>query len=116
MSLLLIHLLYSYLSLWSVQRQIAQSHAMVTTLSQYQRNQREQSGELRMIERNSALADSGKLKSYLISQGRMATISPRLITAEESGEGEEGDAAQSDIRMKRATVKIQRVNLNQLKN
>lgn len=120
MALIMIHLLYSYLSLWSMQRQISQSHAMVSMLNAYQREQREQSGDIRLIERNAALAGSGSLKNYLIKQGRAATISARLIQADETdeggGAGEEGEAPKSDIQMKRATVKLQRVNLTQLKN
>ncbi len=121
MGLIMIHLLYSYFSLWSMQRQISQSHSMVSMLNAYQREQREQSGDIRLIERNAALAGSGSLKNYLVKQGRAATISARLIQADETDEGGggedgEGTAPKSDIQMKRATVKLQRVNLTQLKN
>ncbi len=121
MGLVMIHLIYSYLSLWSVQRQVNQSHAMVSMLNQYQREQREQSGDIRLIERNAALAAPGSLKNYLIKQARAATISPRLVQADETDEGggaadaETGTAPKSDIQMKRATVKLQRLNLTQLK-
>ncbi len=117
MGIVVLHLLFSYFSLWSINSQTSQSVAMVSLLKQYQKQQREQSGELRLVERNSALAPGGSFKAHLVTLAKGAGISPRMIQAEESNDpgapNEEGKG--SDIQMKRATVKLQRVNLNQLR-
>jgi hypothetical protein len=118
-ALIMVHLLISYLSLWSIHNQTGQSQAMVGVLRQYHKQQREQSGEIRLLEQNNALAAAGSFKNHLVTIGRNAGISPRMVQAEESNEGhgesEEGKKA-GDLIMRRATVKLQRVNLSQLKN
>jgi hypothetical protein len=91
---------------------------MVTFLRQHQKQQKEQSTELRLIERNSALAGAGALKAQLITTARSAGISPRMVQAEESNDSSPvvDESKPSDVQMKRATVTLQRVNLSQLKN
>ncbi len=107
--LVILHLLISYLGLWGVHRKIDESYEMIALLSQYQKQQKDQSADLRLIERNSALSAPGSLKAQLISTAKGAGISPRMVQVEESSEG-------SDIQMKRATAKLQKVNLAQLKS
>lgn len=112
--MVLVHLLFSYNSLWSANAQVYQSLEMASRLRQYQKQQKEQGSDMRLLERNSALAAGGSLKAHLLAQARLAGISPRMIQAEESGA--DVDALGEDaLNMKRATVKLQRVNLNQLK-
>jgi hypothetical protein len=105
----LIHLSYSYFSLWSNHHKIGQTGQMVGQLKAFQKQEQEQSGEIRLLERNAALAGEGNLKSHLISLSRNAGISPRMIQADESNDGG------TDLQMKRANLKLQRINLTQLK-
>lgn len=116
--LVMLHLLFSYISLWSSYSQTSQSQTMVGVLRQYSKQQREQSGEIRMLEQNAALAAPGSFKNHLVTVGRNTGISPRMIQAEEAGEAQGGEEEKKggDLQMKRATVKLQRVNLSQLKN
>ncbi len=119
LGLIMLHLLSSYIGLWSTHSQTNQSQEMVGVLRQYSKQQREQSGEIRMLEHNAALAAAGSFKSHLASVAKGAGISPRMLQAEEAAdaESEEGDERKdSDLKMKRATVKLQRVNLSQLKS
>ena len=91
---------------------------MVGVLKEFQKQQREQSQEIRLIERNSALATPGSFKAALLTQVRLASISPRMALAEESQDpntaAPEADK-KGDIQMRRATLKLQRINLAQLK-
>ncbi len=110
LGILVLHLTYSYVGLWSYHSKTNDSLAMITMLREYQTQEREQSAEMRLLERNSALSGEGNLKSHLNSVAKNAGISPRMIQAEESNDGG------SDLQMKRATVKLQRVTILQLKN
>lgn len=108
--ILVLHLTYTYVGLWSYHSKTADSMAMISMLRDYQAQEREQSAEMRLLERNAALAGEGNLKAHLNSLAKNAGISPRMIQAEESNDGG------SDLQMKRATVKLQRVTILQLKN
>ncbi len=118
MGIVMLHLTYSYWGLYSSNRQTRQSQEMVSVLKSFQKQQKEQSSEIRLMERNGALAEPGGLKGHLLAQARQVGISPRMIQAEESGDGggEETASGKGDLQMRRATVKLQRVNLAQLKN
>lgn len=107
-----LHLLYSYFSLWSSNRLANQSLEMISHLKAFQKQQRDQGGDLRLMERNTSLSGPGALKGHLMAQARSAGVSPRMVQTEESAGGEK---TEGDVQMKRATVKLQRVNLNQLK-
>ena len=115
MGIVVIHLFFSYCGVLSTNSKIEQSHEMMALLRQHQKQQKEQSGELHLIERNAALAAPGSFKTQLVGIARSSGISPRMIQAEETGDSAPSEAASSDVQMKRATVKLQRVNLTQLR-
>lgn len=116
MGLVMLHLMVSYFGLYRESSQKKQSEEMVSLLKSFQKQQKEQSAELHLMERNRDLAESGALKGALLAQARQVGISPRMVQAEESGDSGEGENAKGDVKMKRATVKLQHVNLAQLKN
>ncbi|MBY0369844.1 hypothetical protein K2X33_04100 [bacterium] len=115
LAIVMIHLLFSYVSLWSSNSQVRQAQEMVGHLRAFQKRQKEQGADLRLVERNASLATGGALKGHLLAQARSAGISPRMIQADESSGAGNGEKSEGDAQMKRATVKLQRVNLNQLK-
>lgn len=113
------YLFISYLSLWSHSSRARKASFMVNMLQQYQKEHREKSAQIQVLEMNNELATNGALKQHILDQGRMASISPRMLQVEEK------DAAQDqmedpksvlDMRMKQASVKLQRVNLKQLRD
>jgi|GEM_PF-1445827 len=108
----------SYFSLWASSRKAKKSYVMVDQLLQYQKNRRGQSPQIQHLERNNQLAPMGAFKQYLSDQGRNANISPRVLQIEEKeapAEREEDAKGAQEVRVKQAMVKIQRINLNQLK-
>ena len=116
--IVVLFLFLSYISFWSAASTAKESYAMVTLLQQFQKNQRDKAGQIQHLERNAQLAQPGQFKEHLIVQGRAATISPRMIQVDEKsdgGEGEEGKGAR-EVKLKQATVTLERVNLMQLKN
>jgi hypothetical protein len=117
-TLVLGYLLWSYIDLWSTTSKANESYSMANMLIQYQKQRRDKSQAIRSLSRNSQLSNPGQMKQVLIDLGRSATISPRMITAEEQGGGNESEDSKSggDVQMKRATVTLSRVTLTQLKN
>lgn len=112
-------ILSSYISFWSASSKSSKASAMTAMLLQYQKNRRAQDGQIQLLERNNRLATPDALKGHLIDQARMANISPRMIKAEEKtevGERTEDPKAGQDIKIKQASVKLERVNLTQLRN
>lgn len=110
----------AYLTLWSFSGKVSKSNTMVNMLMQYQKQRRAKSGQISNLGRNELLAPPNALKQALIEQGRMASISPRMVQVEERDDGG-GDASEDpksahDVKLKQAVVKLQRVNLDQLKN
>lgn len=113
-SLVVGFLLFSYLSLWSSSNQAKDSYAMVNLLLQHQKNKRDKASQIQHLDRNAQLAAPGQFKEHLLNQGRSASISQRMMQVEEkpdTGDSEPG----RDVRMRQATVTLDRVNLNQLK-
>jgi hypothetical protein len=110
-------ILSSYWSLWSYSSRVDKSGEMINMLQQYQKQRRAKSGQIQNLGRNSELAPPGAFKQILVGQAKAASISPRMIQVEEhddSGGGEDDPKAGHDVKLKQATVKLQRVNLNQL--
>jgi hypothetical protein len=108
-------LLSSYITLWSFQSQTRQYSEMVTMLQDYQKSVRDKSGTLQILDKNAQLSDSNLFKQYLQEQGRNASISPRMIQVEEKSTTELG-AKEGKESKKVMSVKLQKVNLEQLRN
>ncbi len=110
------YLLLSYISLWSTSREVHQSLRMVSLLQQHQKTQRSQGAEMANLERNNQLATPGQLKEHLVRQAQAAKISARMMKIEETpasaGRGE--DSKGGDVRLKQASVQLEKVNLTQL--
>ena len=112
-------LLSFYLSYWGSAGKAQKAESMVNMLMLYQKARRAQEGQIHALERNNLLGTPDALKKHLLDQGRSANISPRMIKAEEkaeSGDPQEESKAGQDVRMKQATVKLERVNLTQLRD
>jgi hypothetical protein len=112
-------ILSSYLSLWSYSGRSDKSYQMITMLQQYQKQRRSKSAQISNLGRNSQLATPGAFKQLLIDQAKSASISPRMIQVEEredTGDREDDPKNGHDVKLKQASVKIQRINLEQLKN
>jgi len=111
------YLLWSYLSLWSYSSSAKESYAMANLLQQYQKNRRDKSSLLQHLERSSQLAGPGQFKAHLMNQGKAAAISQRMMQVEEK-DGAEGDPAKvgQDVKVRQATVVMEKINLSQLKS
>jgi hypothetical protein len=110
-------ILSSYFSLWSYSSRVDKSAEMINMLQQYQKQRRAKSGQIQNLGRNGELAAAGAFKTALVNQARSASISPRMVQVEERDEspgGEDDPKAGHDVKLKQATVKLQRVNLTQL--
>lgn len=107
-----IYLISSYWSLWSRSSRISQYQSMTSLLREYQKQQREQSAEMQNLDKNSRLSAVGQFKEYLISQGRGAGISPRMLQIEEKADA---PGETSEIKIRQASVRVEKVNLRQLK-
>lgn len=112
--LVLSFLLMSYLTLWSSSQSAKDSYAMANLLLQFQKNRRDKAGQIQHLDRNAQLAGPGQFKEHLISQGRAASISQRMMQVEEKPDTNDGEPGR-DVRMRQATVTLERINLNQLK-
>jgi hypothetical protein len=110
------YIFLAYVSLWSLSRDVDQSFHMITLLQQHQKTQAAQGSEIANLERNNQLATPGQLKEHLVRQGQAAKISTRMMKVEEmpesAGRGE--DSKGGDVRIKQATVQLEKVNLRQL--
>jgi hypothetical protein len=112
-------LLSLYLTVWSYSNQTEKARSMVALLTQYQKNRRLQEGQIQLLEQNNLLSAPDALKAYLMDQAKAANISSRMIHAEEkpdSSEGSDDPKGKSDLKLKQATVKLEKVNLTQLRN
>lgn len=114
------YIFLSYLSLWGSSGQATTAESMINMLQDYQKARRDKSGQIQNLERNNLLSAAGQFKTALTEDGRSAGISPRCIQVEEKpdGEGEAPDEPKGshDVKIKQATVSLQRVNLSQLRN
>jgi len=115
-------LLISYLSLWSTSRKTSQSYAMVNELMQYEKERKEKGVKIAALERNALLAIPGRFRQYLVDAGRSASISARMIKVEEKASAKSSDTADGeasadagDLQTIEGTVRLERINLAQLK-
>ncbi|MCB0405711.1 MAG: hypothetical protein KDD51_13090 [Bdellovibrionales bacterium] len=110
------YLVSSYLSLWSYSREIRNAQEMISLLQEYQRESSNRGGQMELLERSSRLSQQGAFKQHLLTQGRLAKISPRMLQVEETEEAQSDGKGKQEIRIKQAKVTIQRANLHQLKS
>ena len=106
-----------YVSLWSTSNKSQQAYSMVNMLLQFQKTRRVQEAQVQVLERNNVLSGENALKDYIMKTAQNANISPRMIRADEkrdAGDAEDPKAPQ-EVKMKQASVKLERVNLNQLR-
>jgi hypothetical protein len=104
----------SYIELWNTGKRVGQANDMITMLQQYQKDQRQESASLAALERSSQLASPEAFKKMIYQYAQAASISSRTVRIDERGEAK-GDAKLSDIKVKQATVTLERINLTQLR-
>lgn len=107
----------SYWTLWNMSSLSKKNSEMISMLMRYQKQRREKSAQIQELEKNKELAPPGQLRQYLINTARTASISPRMIQVDEQDDnvGTAPDLkAASEIKVKRAATKLQRINLSQL--
>lgn len=113
-----LYLMFAYLSLWSYSSKTKEASAMTNFLLQYQKSRRDKSQQIKFLARNAQLSPAGQLKQHLLDMGRTASISPRMMKIEEKGEvgtsEEDSKAPHSEVKIKRATVTLEKVTLTQL--
>lgn len=108
-----LYLLSSYWSVWSRAAKISDYQAMTQLLRDYQKQQREQSAEMQNMDKNARLSAQGQFKEFIISQGKAAGISPRMMQVEEKPDASEGESG--EVKVRQAAVHVDKVNLRQLK-
>jgi len=111
-------ILTTYLSYWTSASSAGKAETMVNMLLQYQTSRRGQETQILNLERNNQLSAPEALKNHIIDQAKISNISPRMIKAEEKPEtagSEEESKGGQDVKLKQATVKLERVNLTQLR-
>ncbi len=107
--------LTTYLSYWTSAAKAEKAGAMVNMLLQYQTTRRGQEAQIQNLERNNQLAAPDALKNLIVEEAKGANISPRMVKAEEKSEAsEEESKGGQEVKLKQATVKLERVNLTQL--
>lgn len=112
-----LYLFINYYSLWSISSRSKDAVAMGALLQNYQKVQRDKSQEIQGFERNAALANPGQLKQRLLDIGRMTGVSPKMMDATERDEASartEESKPSTELKIKQATVSIQKINLTQL--
>lgn len=113
-----LYLLFAYLSLWSFSSKTRESASMTNLLLQYQKSRRDKSQQIKFLARNSQLSAPGQFKQHLMDIGRTSSISPRMMKIEEKGEvgtkEDDSKGAQSEVKIKTASVTLEKVTLTQL--
>ncbi|MBM4303489.1 MAG: hypothetical protein FJ112_04105 [Deltaproteobacteria bacterium] len=116
-ALVLIYLVSSYFSLWSLSSATRNIYSMNNMILEYQKHRRDRSEELTLLMRNAPLAAPGQLRQVLLQAAGVNGISPRMIQIEERGEaGVGGDPKKKEVRIKESAVSLQKVNLSQAIN
>lgn len=114
-----LYLLVAYYTLWSISSQSKNAVSMGALLQQYQKIKRDKSQDIAKLEGNSLLAGPGQLKQRLLDLGRQTGISPRMMSANESGEAsarsEEGKPS-TEVKIKQASITLDKVTLPQIVN
>jgi hypothetical protein len=113
-----LYLISSYISFWSTSSATQQIYEMNNLVQQYQKYRRDRTDELQVLTRNNSLAAPGQLKQVLLQSAAGVGISPRMIQVEERGEAGVGgkDPKKKEVKIKEATISLQRVNLTQMTN
>jgi hypothetical protein len=109
----------NYYSLWSVTSRSKDAVSMGALLQNYQKVQRDKSQEIQGFERNAALSNPGQLRQRLLDIGRTTGISPKMMDAKERDEASartEESKPSTELKIKQASVSLQKVNLTQLVN
>lgn len=113
-----LYLFMAYLSLWNYSSRTKEASSMTNLLLQYQKSRRDKSQQIKVLSRNSQLSAPGQFKQHLNEIGRTSNISPRMMKIEEKGEvgtrEEDGKANQSEVKIKTATVTLEKITLSQL--
>jgi len=113
------YLASSYAALWSYTGRTNDANQMIHMVLKHQKSSESKSQQLQGLEGEKSLSAPGALKSYVITSAKLARISQRLIIVTETpatakpAEGEEEEAG--DSATKQVNVKLEKVNLNQLK-
>jgi len=115
-TLLFLYLFLSYLSLWGGSDKASGAYQMTNEIQNFQRTMREKNAQIQSIQGRSNVAAPGKLKQLLLENAKAAGISPRFAEIEEKADAPAGDDKMADIRMRQATVVLNRINLTQLKS
>ncbi len=110
------YLFFSYVSLWNGSDKAERAYQMVTEVQNFQRQMKEKTAQIQSIQGQSPVAAPGKLKQHLLDNAKAAGISPRFAEIAEKPDTSAGDEKGSDIRMRQATVVLNRINLTQLKS
>ncbi|MBI4402716.1 MAG: hypothetical protein HY537_01065, partial [Deltaproteobacteria bacterium] len=117
--IIFLYLFFSYWSLWSYSKKASRAYQMVALLQQHQKYRRDKSADINTLERNNQLASQGALKNHLVDLARSSAISAKLVQIEEKdtegGRGDDQKPESHEPKIKQATVKMQRLNLTQLK-
>ena len=108
------YLFFSYLSLWGGSDKAAQAYQMINEVQNFQRTMREKNAQIQSIQGRSPEAETGRLKAQLLENAKAAGISPRFAEIEEKPDAA-SDEKSADIRIRQATVVLNRINLTQLK-
>lgn len=115
-AVLFLYLSLSYLSLWGGSEKAAAAYQMINEIQNFQSTMREKNAQIQSIQGRSSVAAVGKLKQLLLENAKTAGISPRFAEIEEKADAPAGDDKMGDIRMRQATVVLNRINLTQLKS
>lgn len=113
--LIFAYLFFSYLSLWGGSDKAARAYQMINEVQNFQRNMREKNAQIQSIQGRSPVAEPGRLKALLVENAKAAGISPRFAEIEEKPDATSEEKS-SDIRIRQATVVLNRINLTQLKS
>lgn len=106
-----------YMSVWGSIAEADRAQTMMDMLLRFQKTRRTQETDLQALEQNRRLGGQDGLKKYLIDQARAANISPRMVKAEERPDaGPDATKGPSDIAIKQATIRLEKINLMQLKD
>lgn len=112
-------LVFNYVQLWKLNSRNKEALALGVVIQQYQKTSRDKADELSEIERSAGLSAPGQLKQKLLDVGRLAGISPKLIQAEERGEGSfpaTPGKPNTEQKFKKATVSLEKMTLPQILN
>lgn len=114
--ILIIVFFFSYSGLRTLTLRASQSKEMISLLQQYQKeSQASGGGSQTSLGGNGNLVARGSLRNHLEGQARKNKISARMMKVDEKLETKPASGGEKgSVKVKRATVNLERVNLNQL--